>query len=176
MQIIDASYFQGEIKIAQLSQLPVKENLDWFINRYEGEILDKILGYSLAARFKAGLAEDPISPEWEALLNGTLYDVDGKTRSWMGFRNSRKASLVANYVYFFYMRNEVTQTVGIGTVSPFGENSERQSPAPKMVRAWNEMLDYIEELYYFLKAYPVYEFSAANTGLKGLRDINAFNL
>lgn len=62
-----------------------------------------------------------------------------------------KQSLIANYVYFYWMKDQYTQTVGLGEVASKAENAELANPAAKMILAWNEMIDDIDNLYLFLQ-------------------------
>lgn len=63
-----------------------------------------------------------------------------------------KKSLIANYVYYWYIRNNHTQTATTGETKAANENSTMASPALKMVRAWNEMSAWICELVDYLDA------------------------
>jgi hypothetical protein len=72
-------------------------------------------------------------------------------------------SPIANYVYWHWIKDQNTQTVGMGEVSSKSENAINVSPATKMVRAWNEMSDWLSDLYYFMQTnyqtYPEWRFS-----------------
>lgn len=61
-----------------------------------------------------------------------------------------KQSPIANYVYFHYLKDNVSFTMGAGEVKPKSNASDKVSPYPKMVRAWNEMVDWNWELIQFL--------------------------
>lgn len=61
-----------------------------------------------------------------------------------------KQSLIANYVYYWYMRMNASQTTPLGEVASKAENSDINGPAVKMCRAWNEMVEVIEGLVCFL--------------------------
>ena len=142
--LIDPSYFHGEILIAQRGQLEVQEDIEGLIAKYEPKILRELLGKSLYKEFMEGL-EDPFpDPKWINLRDG----VDGE---WMGLANMDKLSLIANYVYYHWMRKENLQTVGIGTVKVEAENAVKASPVEKYVRAWNEMVDWICELHDYIR-------------------------
>jgi hypothetical protein len=65
-----------------------------------------------------------------------------------------KESLIANYVYYWYMRKQATQTTTVGEVATKTENAVRTSPGAKMVRAWNEMVQWIWEMYDFIETRP----------------------
>lgn len=154
MILIDASYFIGQITIAQVETPPVSENLQLFIEKYEPEILRKLLGKDFYRAFVNGLQAPTPEQRWIDLRNGVEDE-------WMGFTNDLKQSIIANYVYYWYTRDQASQTVGMGESLPKAENAERFSFANKQVRAWNEMVDWIHELYHFLREhqaeYPEFE-------------------
>lgn len=72
-------------------------------------------------------------------------------------------SPIANYVYWQWIKDQTTQTVGLGEVSSKSENAINVSPVNKMVRAWNEMSEWLGDLYYFMQTnyqiYPEWQFS-----------------
>ena len=129
MNLIDSTYFIGEINIAQADQIEVRDNLDIFITKYQKRFLTLLLGETLYVEFMAGLKLDPIPAKWEALRDKL---VDAET----------KESPIANYVYYWYIRDVTVQTVGVGQVKSKAENATIVSPAGKMVRAWNEMVQW----------------------------------
>jgi len=65
---------------------------------------------------------------------------------------SYKESMIANYVYYWHRRDNASRTTAMGPeVISSSENSDNVSPSPKMVRAWNEMVDWIEEMNHYLE-------------------------
>lgn len=75
-----------------------------------------------------------------------------------------KKSCIANYVYFYWTNDLITQTTTMGEVSPKMENSNRESPGHKVVTAWRKMRDDLLRLKEFLEinasVYPEWEFIA----------------
>ena len=121
MSIVSSSDFQGEITIGQLEHRDVKANLNLFIEKYEPEFLDMLLGENLAEKLKDGLAEVTPDAKWSTLAD--------------------KVRLAcANYIYFHYMRDDVTSSTGAGEVIEQTDNAKRTTPHMKLVRAWNEMV------------------------------------
>lgn len=133
MQLIDESFFIGEIVVAQTDQVEVSENLQVFIKKYQREFLTLLLGQTVYDQFIAELIKPDadIAQKWKDLYNKLIF-VDGLY----------KGSPIANYVYYFYMRNNVTQTTGIGEGKGKAENATIGINNDKMVRAWNEMSEY----------------------------------
>lgn len=147
MPLIDLTYFQGEILIAQRSQPEVQEDLTRLVAKYEPKVLSDLFGKTMYADFVAGIASETPEAKWTNLKNG----VNGE---WMGLTNSFKLSLIANNVFYYWCRKENTQMVGIGTVEAKADNARKVSSVEKYVRAWNEMVDWICELHAYILAHP----------------------
>jgi hypothetical protein len=61
-------------------------------------------------------------------------------------------SCIANFVYYWLYRANVTQTSGFGEVITQAENSVNVSPRKKIASAWNEMSEWVKEFVYFMDA------------------------
>lgn len=156
MPLIDLTYFQGETNIPQLSQAFVAAEVNRYLAKYERQILEMLLGVSMYNAFIDGLAVTPtVDPKWTRLKNGATYeDGDGEQRRWMGFTNTEKESIIAAYTYFNYMSRRISFAGGSGEVAPGHENGERVSPAVPLAMVWNDMSEWIESLFEFLKNHP----------------------
>lgn len=131
MSLIDKTYFVGELDIANTNNANVEARLQWFIDKYEPEFLRLLLGADLYTSYVAGITvvdPDPVPAEWLALQN---------------FEGFKKA--IACYVYFHYMRDQFTQTVGLGEVKPTAENATRDDSSFKMARAINEVVRWVKD-------------------------------
>lgn len=122
MSIIAPIDFKGERAIPQLEEKHNRDNVQWFIDKYEPKFLKELLGATLYSEFVAGLQADPIDPKWIELRDQT----DLKT-------------MLIDYVYYWYLRNWATITAGVGEVKGKSDNATQVSPAQKMVTSWNEM-------------------------------------
>lgn len=174
--IIDYTYFINEISIPIQSRAELNEAITNSITLYENEVLKLLLGYKLWKEMKAAydasvLTESPVSlPEkWDRIINGVEfeYTVNGKTilDKWIGLKNASKISLIANYVYFFHRRENVSQNSGIGETIASAENSTIVSPYAKCVNSWNKMVDMYGELDCYGNPLPLpsaYNFLTAN--------------
>lgn len=93
---------------------------------------------------------------------------------------TNKKSLIANYVYYWYIRNNHTQTATTGETKAANENSVMANPALKLVRAWNEMFQWICELVDYLNVkkddYAEWADHDVWCMLKEFRPINEFNI
>jgi hypothetical protein len=183
MALIDTSYFVGELNIPDTDNPNVAERLTFFISKYEEQLLRNVLGNALYAAYVAGIAAATPDQKWLDLRDGKTYtDQAGKTKYWMGFRKaSTKQSLIAPYVYYWYQRDRVTITSGIGEVESNADNSSKvASPGRKMMRAWNEMADLVCDLVHFLNTkvddYPQWKEVSSYCVLKEFRPINCFGI
>jgi len=139
--IINSTYFINEIFIAgQANSVDIdssRSKLSGFINKYEPKFLTDLLGDVLYSEFKAGLLENPIPQKWTDLKNVLAND-------------TTKESPIANYVYYWFLRNASTTTVEVGESKQLTENAERVSSIDKQVRAWNEMVYWNRKVIIFL--------------------------
>lgn len=257
MPLIDRSYFVGNINIPNTHRPEIQERLDLFIETYEPELLQDLLGYPLYKAFMDGLQGAPVDQKWTSLLEGVEYtNESNRLTKWRGLvslpidlvnaidasnsiaivvgRNSlidsqtnllldpvpgtdtvplpsvligkdfiveqrgvgqlrsdewsitgsnelklasgqfgiddtyfykaatlslntatgsAKKSIIANYVYFHWMEDQISQTVGLGEAATKAENATMVSPAIKMARAWNEMIVWVREMVYYLNTF-----------------------
>lgn len=61
-------------------------------------------------------------------------------------------SFLANYIYYWYMRGNATFSTGIGEKKVSTSNTTDASPAYKMATAWNEMSEWIADMWCYLDA------------------------
>lgn len=161
MNIVNQSFFIGEINIPNTGNAAIFNNLNNFIAKYEPECLLKILGYPLYKKL-----ENESSQRMTDLLTGAEYtDQQGNLQKWQGIKHDTTISLVANYIYFFFQRSAATLTTGVSTSVSNTEGGVSVSPQEKMVEAWNFFSDEVASMLLFLwnknqGASPVYpEFS-----------------
>lgn len=165
MNLIDQTYFEADLYIAQKTAKGVGPLLDLFIQKFEKECLQKLLGYDLWKQFTEGLEEDSPAQIWIDLRDGVEYTgYDNKLHLWMGFVDTEntaplKQSIIANYVYFEWMTNQQSSTTGSGEAVSTKENAESFTAAYKMEAAWNDVIEWQKQLNYFLRVkkadYPV---------------------
>lgn len=149
--IIDYSYFTGKINLPQTGNTPGRTEVENFIETYETEYLQRVLGYELWKAFTEGIeGSGPIDQRWTDLLQGKDFTYQSYTRHWNGFE--AKPSPVSQYVYYKYMEDHALDTVLVGTSTGATDNATRVAPMPKMVDAWNEMVRLNVKLWNFLNA------------------------
>lgn len=178
MQTIDTSYFYGELVLSGVQGTAGAAALQLIIDSREDELLIKLFGYPLYKAYKAAVAleviADPahlptpivgvaLETRFADLRDGKEYtNGSGVLAKWPGLRftvGTSKKSLIANYVYWHYIRDNHTFTTASGEKkSPLAVNV---LPESKLVRAWNEMVNWNMQLYDFLNkelaTYPEYE-------------------
>ena len=160
--MIDYTFFQdgllmveGAMALAAPSPTneAIKNRIEWYIKRYESEYLCKLLGEELYNNFLAHREEDA----WKE-FEGMVAD------------DSAKISPIANYVYFFLVRDSHA-TATINGVKKDGDDN-LVSPQRKMVRAWNDMVEHNRRIYSWLCR----TFHKAQTEQELLETINDFNV
>lgn len=189
MAIINQTYFVGDLAIAGLDRPAVVERLNLFIEKYEDEFLRNVFGYGLYKALKAQWASYPaVDEKWLDLFDGKDYEYSGRQRQFRGlvFENSdgfssgtgQLMSPIANYIYWHYQKDVTTQTVGLGQAQSKAENAAMVSPATKMVRAWNEMSEWVDEFYKFIQTnyadYPEWDFD--NSSIWKFKRTNEFGI
>lgn len=171
--ILDKSYFIGELDIPT-NNANIEPSLNYFIEKYEKQFLVGILGYELYLLFAAAYMIDPIATPYKELLEGDNYEYEGVIYRWEGLKETiiepdpnndppivgKYRSIIANYVYYRWMRDKDLQNVGIGVVATKAENSTKVSSASKAVRAMSElrisMRSYIQYMDYKAGTYEKY--------------------
>lgn len=152
---LDATYFEGELYLPYFKRKPgeavgsaavvlqtvAEYTLEWFVEKYEQECLERILGREMYKRFVKGLEdeEDKGYGDW-LVLRDRLFMKRGR----YGF------SPVANYVYFFLMRSGRSQTSGVGEVVGRMDHALGVDNVCKLVKVWNDMCRMVASVYDFL--------------------------
>ena len=157
--LIDYTYFINEISLPVKSTPALNGAITDSITLYEEEVLRLLLGYkewkSMKAAYDASVATVPVvlPVKWANFINGAEFEfeLNGVTvmDKWIGLKNTSKKSLIANYVYFFHRRNNVSQNNGVGETVSMTENSKVISPTAKLHDAWNKMIDMYGESNYY---------------------------
>lgn len=136
---LTAAYFVNELLIPGVSGTTYAEvenlaTLTATIAKYEPKFLKLLLGEDLYAEYAAAIAGNPTSGIW--------FDLKSQIYS----TSPAYESPVANYVYWKFWKSNATVTVKAGETETKSENAQMVSIAAKMVRAWNEMVDQVDEI------------------------------
>jgi hypothetical protein len=138
MSLINNTYFVGDIALPNLDE--VTNTFQVLMDRYETEILQRLLGFQLHKEFIAALADTP-AQKWIDLRDGAEFTFDfcgnTVTQKWNGLINSAKISLISYYVYYQYRNQNINTTTSINDVRGIPENADRGDDSWKVVNAWN---------------------------------------
>lgn len=190
MPLIDHTYFStpGEVFLPNTERTDVQERIDYQIASLEDKFLQDILGYPLWKAMNDGLSQMVIDQKWLDLRDGKEYTgIDDQPHAWMGLRQvytsapfTIKKSMIANLVYWYWQKENSTQTVSLGEAAPNAENATIVSPKPKMIAAWNQMVDWICDLQYFLDSnisvYPEWQNRYNFFQMRNYRKQNPFDI
>lgn len=159
--ITKRSYFKGDIQIANATDTAPSSNLignakelNYFIARYEREVLVKLLGLKLYNEFKTqfdvGIDEQwtlktTADQKWKDLLNGSEYTYNGNDYSWKGLIYSDMnaepdTSIMAYYIYSKFIEVDELRHSGVGFAKDQAQNSEIQLGRSKWAYAYNEFV------------------------------------
>lgn len=172
MATIDSTYFFNELSLAYPDTPAGEATLTAIIDGREAELLERLFGYELYKAWLDALAlEVDDTPGPAVLLEQRFIDLrDGKEYTnqsgvltkWPGLRftvGTAKKSLIANFVYWHKQADDYTFTTGSSEKKT--DLAINASPDSKMIRAWNEMVNWNFKLNAFLvdqiETYPEYE-------------------
>lgn len=156
--IITTPYFQNKSVFipASIAQPSIGGNtptavstLQNEIDEKEAELLIGALGYEQYEELYAQFEQVSPSTEWtfktnalqkwKDLVNGKTYN--GKR--WRGLRytvGKQNVSLIAFYVFFYYLKSDFSSYTTTGIQVAEAENSIRQTPNAKQTEAWNKFV------------------------------------
>lgn len=151
MYLIDASYFQKEISIPNVNETysESSDNLDYFIDEKVRLLLQKdILGLSLFSELDShienGVLEQDAPQKWIDFVNGVEYiDSNGNSKKWNGLLfelGSVNKSLLAYYVFNFWLQYNDTVVTGAGEQAISVTNSNRINSNRRIVDSWDAFL------------------------------------
>lgn len=181
MNLIDETYFTGTIALPGVKRLVAggkeipqtvgETDLKRFIEEFQEEYLNELIGESLSEALFAGLAlpeGDPGKEIWLALKNKLVDE-------------AKKASPIANYVYYFVMRYGRTQTAPTGEKKARSDFAKNVSGDDKIILAWNKMVEwnfrFVEWMENNAGTYKEYR-GNHSVNMEGdlFKPLNAFNL
>lgn len=140
MSLIDATYFKNDINLPSETY----GNLTGFITKFEKELLIRLFGYGLyklISSYNAETSEQRIKD----IVEGKEFTDGDYTYKWNGLVNTEKVSIIAYYVYYYVMRDRVSQSTTTGEIIPGHENAEAIEIQAKVQSAWVKMLELIGE-------------------------------
>jgi hypothetical protein len=144
MSLIDNTYFVGEIAVPLTGK---DAALEQAINQYEREILISLLGNELYRLLQSDLTGEngaPVTQKYINLVNGAEFKLTLQgyeyNLKWEGLKNTLKQSLIAYYVFYNYVKRDVTRLYGTGiSMAETKEGFVRANPTNKLCAAWERM-------------------------------------
>lgn len=148
MYLINASYFQKEISIPNVNEdlSETSETLDLMIDEkvrllLQQDILGLNLFEELDSHVEDGVLKSDAPQKWKDFVNGVEYtDSNGKNRKWNGLifnLGSVKKSLLAYYVFNFWLQYNDTVVTGAGEQAIAVANAQRINSNRRIVDSWN---------------------------------------
>lgn len=87
--------------------------------------------------------------------NGEIFIIRFTQATQSGSPSNMYVSPIAGYVYYHWVRDQISVNTGAGVVQPNPENAQRANPSWRMVDAWNQMALDIFKLWQYLEASTV---------------------
>ena len=156
--IIDSTYLEGgKLKIPNAvsnasitGNVPTAAtNIDNYIDKYEEQFLKNAIGYTNYQSLSTAIGADPtlVNPSnaiWNDLVNGKVYSYEGMDVEWKGLKQvygTIKHSLIANFVFYHYLTDDVSDYTTTGVQSNTAENATGQSPNLLLTQVWREFIE-----------------------------------
>lgn len=113
---------------------------------------------------------------------GEIFIINFISAVQSGAPSTSYVSPIAGYVYYQWVRDQISMNTGAGIVQPNPENAERANPSWRMVDAWTQMALDIFKLWQYLEAtwninpalYPSYDRTKIDYAF--FQPINPFNI
>lgn len=134
--LIDSSNFTGEFNLPGEILSGDNELIEGYIAKYQEEILTRLLGYTLYADMEANIT----ATHWAEFIAGKVYTYDMFNKTYK-VKYTGIRDVITAYVYYNYLKDNVTSTGVNGEMMGNVENAVLVSMTPKMVNAWNRMVD-----------------------------------
>lgn len=104
--------------------------------------------YLVNGLFPEDAQPDPLLPDyvpqkWIDLVNGVTYPVKNFTLKWNGLIYSlgtSKQSLLADYVYSFWLESQVSYMTGVGDAKGQPKGAVLVNPTQRYVNTWNDFV------------------------------------
>lgn len=158
--LLATTYFtSGPTRISGLGSLndsaSISDEVTDRIKRWEPVFLKTIFGRELYLKYisENGATADP--GRWKDLRDGVDYvDLYGRNNHWDGLlRSATKESAIANYVFFKYIEEKVSDNTSSGEQVNETENATKGDYRNKAIPCWNQMVKWNKEMNLFMRSY-----------------------
>ena len=153
--ITSISHFNGLIHIPNSnnsapnsSLIGNQTKLNYFIQKYENELLIDCLGYSLATEFSNEFDTNTTNglkatsnQKWDDLLNGKEYLLNDVLVKWRGFKfyeGQFEQSITSYYIFCEFIKNDAISYRGTGTKVEKSKNAKDVSVDRTFINAYRE--------------------------------------
>jgi len=156
MYIIDDTYFQApKREVANLEEADSKAfaQLELLIDEKCRLLLLSFLSTEQAQELDGYLVDgmfpiDPLDPvivpqKWIDLVNGKTYEKNGVDLIWTGLiwtKGNYKGSLLADYVYYYWLTGNVSYMTGVGDAKGNPKGANLVNPTQRVVNTWNDFV------------------------------------
>ena len=143
--ILNPSYFEGEIAIAQAgthtaSEFALNSELQWYVDKYEPIFYQATIGQVLYKQMLEGRTIPIVKEEdSEDTTDSETEELPTEPNKW-DMLVEQTAKHAASFVWCKYMERIQTQTSGSGEVHPLFESGHKKSAYPIIKDVWNELL------------------------------------
>jgi len=139
VNLIDISYFEESPYLIPIGDMLPEQSLTDQVGKRQREFLIAVLGFQEYYNLENDNGGNlPITQKWVDFIDGVVYQKDNYNIDYKGIREA-----LQRYVYFWYVRNNLTQMTEAGGVELQFENSIRKSGNQNAVDAYNEMTSLI---------------------------------
>jgi len=149
MYIIDETYFIDETNVPNTQELQGGEKAA--LGRYiDGKVrlfLQRTLGFDnftdLDSNIVSGVLSNTAPQKWKNLVDGCTYVIDGTNYRWQGLKyteGTSKTSILAHYVYCYWIRGNVSFMSGVGEIRAESKNSINVNSTQTFVETHNEFV------------------------------------
>lgn len=156
--LINKTYFNGDISIPNMQEVDYDNgNIDDFIDNESRLLLESIFGFDLFSELVTYLDADgnlePSAPDkWQNLVYGVHYEVGNTKRKFSGLllnpESTIPKSLIADYVFYRWLKQNTSQSTGVGEVALEAKNAINVNPTQKLVTVWNRFYRQIGTEYF----------------------------
>lgn len=164
MYIIDDTYFKSlnrEIpnldeadsrSFAELERIIDEKCRLLLLNFLTVEQFQEFDSYLVNGLFPEDAQPDPLLPDyvpqkWIDLVNGVTYQANNFTLKWNGLIYSlgiSKQSLLADYVYSFWLESQVSYMTGVGDAKGQPKGAVLVNPTQRYVNTWNDFVKHYQ--------------------------------
>lgn len=149
MYLIDETYFIKELSVPNINEMDADNLtiLTQYMDDFARKLLKDALGYDLFKELNtnitSGVLDVGAPQKWIDLVNGCEYTKDGKIYKWNGLiftEGLHKSSLLAKFVFYHWLKYNVTTITGTGEKSIKSVNADSVNSNQRLVTVWNDFV------------------------------------